>query len=229
MLRNILAAVFGSSSSKSESATPTQQREETPVIQSEPEPTFLFPDTLTEWRVALQQLRQEHTTQDANHEAKLSQLTSQRMELQQSMPTGTDAPSELERRRITRELERIQGWTRLEYDRYCTQKRGRKSVAGLTEEFRQTERELVAHEGHILAQSLYECYPPSKLYKEERRLVRLEDGRHFVILLIHRAAMRDTGGKLEPTGEYQPHCVKWATDSLAQFNDEELQVVATHG
>lgn len=62
MLRKILAGVFGFASSKSGSATPTQQREETLIIQPKLEPKFLFPDTLTEWRVAVQQLRQERAT-----------------------------------------------------------------------------------------------------------------------------------------------------------------------
>ena len=48
----------------------------------------------------------------------------------------------------------------------------------------------------------------------ERRIVRWPDGRYFLVELRI------------PTGEWQSPEAKWATDSPAQFTDEELRLIA---
>ena len=244
---------------KSFFATPTSFQG--PQPEEKPIPDFLFPETAEEWRSRVAALHEEHARQDAVHKAKLAQLKSQQDGLNQSMPTGTDASSELKKRRISRELDRVRAEMSADNSRHNEEKRNRRTESAITAELQGEECERIAHQGRILHQSIEDkmrkegqysegVYSLEERFKEERRLVSLEDGRHFVCLLIHIETMRQTGatkkvsvcagyyGKnsydktvaiIEPTGEYKPPTVKWVTDSLAQMTNEELQKVASNG
>lgn len=93
---------------------------------------------------------------------------------------------------------------------------------------RAEELEIIAHQGLIINEKFVDYI--SK--KEERRIVKF-NGAFWLVVLDWRIKKREvkhaTGGYKDagwteflPTGEYEAPTVRWATQSLQQFNNEEL-------
>lgn len=109
---------------------------------------------------------------------------------------------------------------------------------------RTEEGEVLAHQGEIakqtfddsLAKNVGSSLGKDAAHRRERRLVRYE-GRVFLVHLTWHAVTRTEhhasggryGGPYEtylPTGDWKPPLVDWATDSLAQMTNAELEAIA---
>jgi hypothetical protein len=200
------------------------------------EPKFLLPETAEEFRRQAKALVKPSSAEVVAIEAEAARLNTEAEGL--LAEEGSRGQMELNRREAIKRQERAASLLRSVRGRVSQDLQQQQNV--LPWKVRQAEWEMIAHQGAIVKQTFVPADDRGLGNQTERRVVRWNDNRVFLVVLHHHAVRmvtgRETGpfgymGRIltrdvyTPTGDYGPPQVEFVTDSPAQFTQQELEAV----
>ncbi len=187
-------------------------------------PAFFLPETLQEFERQRAEILAKAAQLTVTKKAEMSQLDLQLNMLHVAQETGGASSARLEL--LKRDVRRVEGRRNAllsEINLISPNAHG--DILRTRDRLGQEEGVRIATGGMVIHSSVAEVGSVRR-ERRERRVVRIEDGRVFLCTLrSHEILSKDESTLCLGSVRFGEPVVEWITDSVAQFNEDELKAV----